>query len=29
VNIDTEEVIGWTSEWGADGKFYYPGESEA
>lgn len=28
VNIDTEEVVGWTSEWGADGVFYYPGESE-
>ena len=27
VNIDTEEVIGWTSSWGADGRFYYPGES--
>ena len=26
VNIDTEEVIGWTSEWGADGVFHYPGE---
>lgn len=21
VNIDSEEVIGWTSEWGADGEF--------
>jgi len=29
VNIDTEEVIGWTSEWGEDGKSYYPGESGA
>lgn len=29
VNIDTEEVIGWTSEWGADGQFYYPGEAGA
>lgn len=27
VNIDTEEVIGWTSGWGADGIFYYPGQS--
>lgn len=25
VDIDTEEVIGWTSSWGADGRFYYPG----
>lgn len=29
VDIDTEEVIGWTSSWGADGVFYYPGESGA
>ena len=29
VNIDTEEVIGWTSDWGADGKYYYPGQSGA
>ena len=27
VNVDTEEVIGWTSSWGADGPFYYPGEA--
>lgn len=27
VNIDTEEVIGWTSEWGADGIYYPPGTS--
>ena len=27
VNVDTEEVIGWTSGWGADGLFYYPGQS--
>lgn len=27
VNIDTEEVIGWTSEWGADGIYYKPGAS--
>jgi len=27
VNIDTEEVIGWTSGWGADGVYYHPGES--
>jgi len=29
VNIDTAEVIGWTSGWGADGIFYYPGEALA
>ena len=29
VNIDTEEVEGWTSGWGADGIFYYPGQSGA
>lgn len=29
VNIDTEEVVGWTSSWGADGLFYYPGQSGA
>lgn len=29
VNIDTEEVIGWTSSWGADGKFWRPGEAGA
>ncbi len=29
VNIDTEEVIGWTSDWGADGIFYYPGQAGA
>ncbi len=29
VDIDTEEVIGWTSSWGADGVFHYPGESGA
>jgi hypothetical protein len=28
VNIDSEEVIGWTSEWAADGIFYYPGQAE-
>jgi hypothetical protein len=26
VNIDSAEVIGWESSWGADGAFYYPGE---
>jgi len=29
VNIDTEEVVGWTSGWGADGIFYKPGQSGA
>lgn len=29
VNVDTEEVIGWTSSWGADGIFYYPGQTGA
>jgi len=29
VNIDTEEVIGWTSSWGADGIFYRPGQENA
>jgi len=24
VDIDTEEVIGWTSEWGADGEYTSP-----
>lgn len=29
INVDTEEVIGWTSSWGADGIFYRPGQSGA
>ena len=29
INIDSEEVIGWTSGWGADGIWYYPGQSGA
>lgn len=29
VNIDSEEVIGWQSSWGADGIFYRPGQSGA
>jgi hypothetical protein len=29
VNIDTEEVIGWTSSWGADGIYYRPGQAGA
>src|SRR3990167_6464742 len=27
VNIDSEEGIGWTSDWGSDGVFHYPGEA--
>lgn len=29
VNIDTQEVIGWSSNFGADGKYYKPGEAGA
>lgn len=29
VDIDTEEVIGWTSSWGADGEHHHPGEAGA
>jgi hypothetical protein len=29
VDVDTEEVIGWTSGWGADGIYYRPGQSGA
>lgn len=29
VNVDTEEVEAWTSSWGADGIFYYPGAAGA
>ncbi len=29
VNVDTEEVLAWTSAWGADGRFYRPGEAGA
>lgn len=29
INIDSEEVIGWTSGWGSDGIFYAPGEAGA
>jgi hypothetical protein len=29
VNIDTEEVIGWSSDFGADGRYYKPGGSGA
>lgn len=28
-NQDTKEVVEWTSDFGADGKFYYPGEAGA
>lgn len=27
VNVDTEEVIGWSASWGADGIYYKPGQS--
>jgi len=27
VNIDTEEVIGWSADWGPDGIFFKPGQS--
>lgn len=27
VNVDTQEVVGWTSAWNADGIFYKPGAS--
>lgn len=29
VDVDTEEVIGWTGNFGADGIFYRPGQSGA
>lgn len=29
VDIDSEEVIGWSSGWGADGIFYRPGQAGA
>lgn len=29
VNVDTQEVVGWTANWGADGIFYYPSQSGA
>lgn len=29
VDVDTEEVIGWSSSFGADGVFYKPGDSSA
>lgn len=29
VDIDTEEVLSWTSSWGSDGVFFFPGEAGA
>jgi len=29
VDVDTEEVIGWTSSWGSDGIYHFPGEAGA
>jgi len=29
VDVDSEDVIGWTSEWGADGIFHRPGQAGA
>lgn len=29
VNVDTEEVVGWTGDFGADGIFYHPGAAGA
>ena len=29
VNQDTQEVVGWTANFEADGRFYYPGQSGA
>lgn len=29
VDMDSQEVIGWTSSWGADGKYYRPGAEGA
>lgn len=28
-NSDTREVVGWSSDFGADGAYYYPGQSGA
>lgn len=27
VDVDGQTVVGWTSAWNADGKFYFPGQS--
>ncbi len=29
VNVDSEEVLGWTAGWGADGEYFFPGEAGA
>lgn len=29
VNMDTQEVVGWTANFGADGIFYFPGQAGA
>ena len=29
VNVDSEEVIGWSASFGADGPYYFPGEAGA
>lgn len=29
VDVDTEEVIGWTASWGADGRFFFPNQTGA
>jgi hypothetical protein len=29
VDMDTEDVIGWTTSWGADGAYTFPGQSGA
>ena len=29
IDVDTEDVVGWTSSWGSDGVFYYPGQAGA
>jgi hypothetical protein len=29
VNMDSQEVIGWSSAWGADGIYYRPGDTDA
>lgn len=29
VDVDSEEVIGWTANWGSDGPYFYPGEAGA
>ena len=29
VNVDSQEVVGWSANWGADGIFYKPGDVAA